>query len=349
MTPDALGIVEAAIARSPIPGAAAAIGGSGAAEDRLGCFGRLEPDGQAVTPDTWYDLASLTKVLCTVPLCLEWIAAGRLDPQATVRELVPEVAWLQEHPNLGDVTVLQLATHTSGLRDWQPLYTLGLDPPTLFARLLHVPVAQQDGNIVYSDLGYMLLGHLLERLSGRPLRDLARELYARLGLDGALGFGPPPAGAPVAPTEHCPWRGRVLRGEVHDENAAALGGAAGHAGLFGTLRGVCGYARALLGGQLHSPAVVAYLTQEHARSDSSGERRGFGWILMHPGWSGGDLMSARSVGHTGFTGTGVWIDLDRGRFSVLLTNWVHPSRHVESGIIPLRRAFNHAAHSGLSS
>jgi CubicO group peptidase (beta-lactamase class C family) len=336
----AFSVVETAIARGPIPGAAVAVG------DRLVCFGRLEPDGPAVTSETWYDLASLTKVLCTVPLCLDAIARGQLDPQSPLRELLPEVAWLQERPNLGEVTVLQLVSHTSGLPAWQPLYTLGLDRPTLLARLLHTPLPQAGGPIVYSDLGYILLGHLLERLSGQRLQDLARRLYARLGLESMLAFGAPPD-APIAPTERCPWRERLLRGEVHDENAAALGGIAGHAGLFGTLRGVCGFARALLEGRLHTPAALVYLSHEHARADS-GERRGFGWVLAHPGWSGGDLTSARTIGHTGFTGTGVWIDLDRQRYSVLLTNRVHPSRHVESGIIYLRRAFNHAAH-GLSS
>jgi len=259
--------------------------------------------------------------------------------------LLPEVAWLQERPNLGDATVLQLATHTSGLPAWQPLYTLGLDRPTFFARLLHTPLERPPGPIVYSDLGFMVLGHLLERLFQKPLDAQARGLFARVGLDGALAFSPPD-GAPLAPTEACPWRGRLLRGEVHDENAFAMGGIAGHAGLFGTLRGVCGYARALLTCRLHSAPVREYLSREHARGEPPDqERRGFGWILMHPGWSGGDLMSPRSVGHSGFTGTGVWIDLERGRYTVLLTNRVYPSRHVESGIIGLRRAFNHAAHS----
>jgi CubicO group peptidase (beta-lactamase class C family) len=296
-----------------------------------------------VTPDTWYDLASLTKVLCTVPLLLEAIGAGRLDPRAPLRDLLPEIAWLQERPNLGDTTVLQLASHTSGLPAWQPLYTLGLDRATLFARLLQSRLQAAPGAaIVYSDLGYLLLGYLLERLSGRSLDALAEPLFARLGLQDALGFRP--LGS-VAPTEQCPWRGRVLRGEVHDENAFALGGVAGHAGLFGTLPGVCGYVRCLLDGRLHPPAVLTYATQEHARDASRGERRAFGWSLMQPGWSGGDLMSPRSIGHTGFTGTGVWIDLDRQRSTVLLTNRVHPSRHADSGIVALRRAFNHAAHA----
>jgi CubicO group peptidase (beta-lactamase class C family) len=338
----AFGVVERAIAGGPIPGAAAAIGDR--ADERMACFGRTEADGAAVTPDTWYDLASLTKVLCTVPLVLDAVASGRLDPEAPLRDVLPEIAWLQERPSLGEATVLQLATHTSGLPAWQPLYTLGLDRPTLFARLLHTPLERAPGQIVYSDLGFILLGHILERVLATSLDLLAQRLFARAGLDGSLAFRPP-AGAPIAPTENDPWRLRVLRGEVHDENAAVLGGVAGHAGLFGTLRGVCGYARALLACRLHSGSVLEFVSREHARAEPpERERRGFGWVLMHPGWSGGDFMSPRSIGHTGFTGTGVWIDLERGRYSVLLTNRVHPSRHVESGIIGLRRAFNHAAH-----
>ncbi len=335
--------LEEAIRRGPIPGAAAAIG-TGDSE-RMACFVVTEFSGGAVTPDTWYDLASLTKVLCTTPLVLQAFAAGRLDPRAPLRSIVPEIAWLQSPPNLGDATVLQLATHTSGLTAWQPLYTLGLDRPTHLARLLHTPLERPPGQIVYSDLGFMLLGHILERLSGQPLDSQARDLFARLGLEEHLAFGPP-EGAPVAPTEVCPWRGRLLRGDVHDENAFAFGGVSGHAGLFGTLRGLCGYARALLNCRLHSAAVLAYLSAEHARAEPPElERRGFGWSLMFPGWSGGDLMSQRSIGHTGFTGTGIWIDLERGSYTVLLTNRVHPSRHVESNIVALRRAFNHAANS----
>jgi CubicO group peptidase (beta-lactamase class C family) len=336
-------LIDRAVASGSLYGAAAAIGDG--SKFRMACFGRIEADGAAVTPDTWFDLASLTKVLSTVALCLDAIAQGRLDPQAPLRDVLPEVAWLQDRPNLGDATVLQLATHTSGLPAWQPLYTLGLDRATLLARVLHTPLRRPPGVIEYSDLGFILLGHALERCCGQPLEVLARALFARVGLDGAIGFRPP-AEAPIAPTEQCPWRSRMLRGEVHDENAAALGGVAGHAGLFGTLRGVAAYAQAVLEYRLHSTAVLTYLSQEHARAPLPDlERRGFGWVLRHPGWSGGDLMSERSIGHTGFTGTGIWIDLERGRYSVLLTNRVHPSRHIETNIAGLRRAFNHAVHA----
>ena len=327
---EAFAVVERAIAAGPIPGAAAAV------DDRHECFGSIEPGGSPVTEDTWYDLASLTKVLCTVPLLLDRVARGLLDPRAPVRELLPEAAWMQPGPSLADARLIELVTHTSGLPAWQPLYTLGLDRATLLARVVQTPLGDTRGRIVYSDLGYVLLGHLLERHGGRPLEEQAAELYARMGLSDRLGFRPR---GECAPTERCPWRGRLLRGEVHDENASALGGISGHAGLFGTLEGVAGFARALL--ELPAP-LLDYLSREHARGDD-GERRGFGWMLAFPGWSGGDLCSPRAIGQTGFTGTGLWIDLERGRRTVLLTNRVHPTRHADTGIVPLRRAFNHAA------
>ena len=188
-------LIERAIARGPIPGAAVAIGDR--ESERQACFGEMESNGPAVTPDTWFDMASLTKVLCTVPLVLEAIASGHVDPRAPLREVLPEIAWLQERPNLGDATVLQLATHTSGLPAWQPLYTLGLDRATLLAKLLHTPLAQPPGLIEYSDLGFILLGYLLERVLEKPLDGLARALFGRLGLDGALGFSVPKNAPPA--------------------------------------------------------------------------------------------------------------------------------------------------------
>jgi CubicO group peptidase (beta-lactamase class C family) len=136
---------------------------------------------------------------------------------------------------VADASVLALATHTSGLTAWQPLYTLGLGRGTLLAHALLTPPGATRGSIVYSDLGFIVLGHLVERVGGQPLAALAAGLFERLGVAARLGFTPGAGG--VAPTEECPSRGRTLRGEVHDENAFPLGGAAGHAGLFGTARG----------------------------------------------------------------------------------------------------------------
>lgn len=329
--------VEHVIATGPIPGAAAAVGDAEGVA--LATFGVLENGGASVSPDTWYDLASLTKVMCTVPLCLDLVEDGRLDPDAPLREYLPEAG------GPGNATVLELATHTSGLPAWAPLYSLGLAGPELMARVLQTPLTDTRGTIVYSDFGYILLGHLVERLTGERLAELASRRYHRLDLGWGLGFNPP-RGA-VAPTEQGPWRNRLLRGEVHDDNASALGGVAGHAGLFGTLRGVAGFAQALLEGRIHSPVLVEYISREHARAapPGDGERRGIGWVLAFPGWSGGDLASQRTIGHTGFTGTGLWIDLERGRYSVLLTNRVYRSRITDpEAIVRLRRTFNNAAH-----
>jgi CubicO group peptidase (beta-lactamase class C family) len=330
--------LERAVEETPIPGCAAAVGSVGGREEVL-CVGAVEPGGEAVAPHTWYDLASLTKVLCTTSLLLEQIEAGRLDPQRPLRELLPEVAWPQPAPSLGNTTVAALASHTSGLPAWEPLYLYGPDRRTLLERVLQTPLGSTRGSVVYSDLGYIVLGHLLERHAGSPLATLGERLFVRLDLADGLGFRP--AGS-VAPTEHCPWRDRRLRGEVHDENAAALGGAAGHAGLFGTVLGVAGFLRALLEGRIHSALALEYLAREVGRSPD-GERRGFGWVLAFEGWSGGDFASPRAIGHTGFTGTGAWLDLERGTYTVLLTNRVYAGRQVETGIRWLRRAFNHAA------
>jgi CubicO group peptidase (beta-lactamase class C family) len=242
-------VVDRAIADGPIPGAAAAV------DEQTACFGVIEPGGPAVAPDTWYDLASLTKVLCTVPLLLERIARGQLDPAAPLRELLPEVALLQPSPSLADARVIDLVTHTSGLAAWEPLYTRGVDRATLLAGVLQARLGDTRGQIVYSDLGYILLGHLLERQADAPLE--AAALFARVGLDGQLAFRPRDPER-CAPTERCPWRRRLLRGEVHDENAAALGGVSGHAGLFGTLEGVVGFARALVERRLFPEPVVDY-------------------------------------------------------------------------------------------
>ena len=185
----------------------------------------------------------------------------------------------------------------------------------------------RQGPSVYSDINFILLGIAVERITGAPL--------SAWTLGPGLSFGPPP-GAAVA-TEACTWRGRVLKGEVHDENAAALGGAAGHAGLFGTVDGVLDFAAALLDGSGASPAML-----EAIRSRFNGDRT-CGWERRFQGWHGGDLCSDEAIGHTGFTGTGLWIDFQRGLAWTLLTNRVHPTRHRDSGIFELRPAVGNAA------
>lgn len=301
----------------PLPGAV--LGVATIAGDRavraLG-HAQVVPQPLAMRPDTWFDLASLTKVIFTTTAILRLVAAGRVGLDDPLTVAIPDLR--QYDPNAPErrVTFRQCLAHQTHLPAVEPFYTYGQDPPTLRAFILQR--AWAPGPAVYSDINFMLLGIALERLTGRPLADHP--------LPSGFGFRPDPDAC--AATEHCTWRGRVLRGEVHDENAFALGGAAGHAGLFGTITGVLDFALALL--HAADPALVPV----RARQSPT---RTLGWEARHPGWSGGDLCSDATIGHTGFTGTGLWIDFDCGVAWSLLTNRVHPTRHRETGIQDLRR------------
>ena len=313
-------ILEAAVRGGGVPGAA--LGVVSANGDRAALhlgWARLEPEPLPLEAETRFDLASLTKALFTLPEVIRLVEEGLLDLDDSLKKHLPEAGWLQEDPALARVSVRQLLAHQAGLPAWVPLYTWGCDAATLKARLLQE--RWRLGEPVYSDVGFMLLGILLERLRERELKTFE--------LPAGLTFQPDPGR--TAATERCPWRGRVLVGEVHDENAHALGGAAGHAGLFGTLDGVLDRARAWLTETELSPAAHAAVREPQS------EERLLGWVRRHPGWSGGRLASPAAYGHTGFTGTGVWIDPERGYAWALLTNRVHPSRHRENPLPELRR------------
>ncbi len=311
-------LLEEAVAAGAIPGAVLGAVRAGG-EREVVAVGRmaLVPRSEPARADAYYDLASLTKVLFTVREILRAAEAGKLDLDDPLRRHLPEAAWLQPEPNFAGKTLRELLTHTAGLPAWAPLYTWGAGEE-LKARVLQEP--WPIGAPVYSDLGYILLGIALERVWGKPLTGF--------DLPSGLTWAPPLEGA--APTERCPWRGRVLRGEVHDENAYALGGAAGHAGLFGTADGVLDQLEAILEGSWLSAAALAEMARPHTAE------RALGWSRRHPGWSGGTLASPSALGHTGFTGTGAWLDPERGVGWVLLSNRVHPTRHRENALLWLR-------------
>lgn len=270
-----------------------------------------------MTRATVFDLASLTKPLFTAARILDHVAAGRIALDAPLTDAIPDLAMHVQQSPLRHVTFAQALSHETSLPASHPIYTYGADPATLRAFVL-----QRDwpvGPAVYSDLNFILLGIALERLEGRSIRDM----------DPGEGFSFAPDPAACAATELCPWRGRVLCGEVHDENAAALQGA-GHAGLFGTLDAVLDGGARLLA----QPGALAARRMSPTRT--------LGWEAQHPGWPGGDHAGAAAFGHTGFTGTGLWIDPGRGIAWALLTNRVHPTRHADSGIHALRRAVSDA-------
>jgi len=321
------------------PGAVLLVGckGSMVLHEAFG-LARLDPP-EPMTRDTFFDLASLTKPLATAPACMLLVQEGSMRLDDTLGTLIPDFAGTDKEP----VTVADLLTHASGYPDHRPYYReLAPLPPEKRRQRLHrllvdEPLAQRPaGASLYSDLGYMVLQWVVETRARKALDQLVAErVYAPTALEGLRFFrtddkGQGGATVKVAATEACPWRGRVLQGEVHDENASVMGGVAGHAGLFGTAGDVwallCELMGTYLGGaprglfrretvesfwdppSVPGPFVLGFDTPSPTRS------------------SAGRFFSRRSVGHLGFTGTSFWMDLERQVVVVLLTNRVHPSR-----------------------
>ena len=312
---------RAAVAEARIPGALLGlVTAQGERFSRCAGFAQIEPERVPLTPDTWFDLASLTKVIFTTTSILRHVEAGRIALDDPLIKVMPDLRQYDLNAAERGLTFRQCLAHHTHLPAVEPLYTYGQDPQTLRAFVLQR--VWQPGPPVYSDINFILLGIALERLSGSALIDAK--------LPAGLTFRPD--ANHCAATERCSWRGRVIRGEVHDENAFALGGASGHAGLFGTITGVLDFAQGLLDGSgLGSASIGAIRHREHTN-------RSVGWECRHDGWHGGDACSDSTIGHTGFTGTGLWVDFERGVAWSLLTNRVHPTRHRDTGILALRQA-----------
>jgi len=300
-----------------------------------GVLGIHEPDGTRTTraigvaqkvpfvrpmrESTWFDLASLTKVIFTTPRILKLVDDGVIDLDAPLSVLLPDFRQYNADAWERKMTVRECLGHQTPLPGVEPIYTYGTDPNTLRAFVLQRE--WRAGPAVYSDINFILLGIILERLNKTGIRNI----------NPGRGFDWSADRNEAAATELCLWRNRMIVGEVHDENCAALQGS-GHAGLFGTVSSVLDYAGSLLDGTGASGEAITLM-----RTPLSGKRT-HGWERPYEGWSGGEFCSAETIGHTGFTGTGLWIDFGAGRAWTLLTNRVHPSRHFDSGIFALRRA-----------
>lgn len=313
---------QAAVAGGRIPGATlGVVGADGRRAVRLAGMAALVPQSEPLTEQHWFDLASVSKVIATTTMILALADQGLLDLDRPLTDAIPDLRQYQV-ANAAErrLTFRDCLAHRTHLPAVEPIYTYGGDPQRLRAFVLQRE--WRPGAPVYSDVNFILLGIAIERITGAPLSDWP--------LGPGLSYGPPPG--PAVATEACTWRGRVMQGEVHDENASALGGAPGHAGLFGTVAGVLDYAQNLLDGSGASAAAIAAMrTRVHGH-------RTCGWEKRFDGWHGGDACSSETIGHTGFTGTGLWVDFTRGLAWTLLTNRVHPSRHRETGILELRRA-----------
>ena len=319
-------ILERAIADKGFPAAVVEVGTPHQPLWRQ-AFGRLsfDADARATREDTYFDLASLTKVLATTPLVLRLVERGVLDLDDPVSRHVTQ--W---HDAEGGVvvTLRDLLSHSSGLPAHRALYRdlsdrAAFEHAICMASLEYAPRSKS----IYSDLGFMLLGFVLEDIAPLPLQ--FDTLLQQMGGIQDLQFHPPSLWrSRVAPTREDEWRGRRLVGEVDDNNAWALGGAAGHAGLFGTAQAVGECARHVLQilegkrGVLQDETVRASIAR---RTEVPGSSRALGWDTMLPTSSCGTRMSPRAFGHTGFTGTTLWIDPDAEIYVVLLTNRVHPS------------------------
>lgn len=277
------------------------------------------PARRAMTDDTWFDLASLTKVMFTTPRILALAEAGTIDLDAPLVSVLPDFRQYNADNWERKVAFRQCLGHQTPFPAVFPIYTYGRDPDLLRAWVLQHE--WQAGPAVYSDINFILLGLALERLERRRIRDM----------DPGPGFAWSADPARAAATEDDTWRNRVLVGEVHDDNCSALQGS-GHAGLFGTAASVLDFAHGLLAGTGVSKDVIALMRRPLSA------RRTHGWERPYEGWSGGERCTPETIGHTGFTGTGLWIDFSRGRAWTLLTNRIHPTRHFDSGIVALRRA-----------
>ena len=323
--------LRSAADRGAFPGAVLAVGRHGrlALVAAVGHYGVDDP--RPVDPGTVYDLASLTKVVGLTTACMLLVDAGKLELDAPIERYVPEFRGAMKDR----VTVRHLLTHSAGLVPDLPLYDSTSTRAAALAAVDTTTLRAPPGTTyVYSDLSAILLMQAVERLAGEPLdRFLAQRVFGPLGMP-ATRFRPPAAWRDgIAPTEHDTlFRHRWLRGEVHDESAARLGGVSGNAGLFSNALDLSRLAALLLNGgawdtlQLIRAETVAEFTVR--QNIPPGSTRALGWdTASDSGYSSaGTKLSRRAFGHTGYTGTSMWMDPDRDLFIILLTNRVHPTR-----------------------
>ena len=327
----AYALLDRAVADSAFPGGVLAVGYRG--QIAVHAFGKESyAAGAAVTPETIYDAASLTKAVVTTTLAAMLTESGRLDLSAPVARYLPEWAAGPNSKWRERVTVRHLLTHTSGLPAHREYFKSAKTQRELQGLAIAEPLEAEPGaKSEYSDIGFILLGEILERLTGRPLDQSAHEhIFAPLGMANTSFNPAAELRARIAPTEddaNC--RKRALRGEVHDENSSVMGGVSGHAGMFSTAGDLAIFCQMMLnGGQYaHQRLLRRSTIEQFTAADSlSANTRTLGWNVPTPNSSSGRYFSPRSFGHTGYTGTSMWIDPDKQLFVVLLTNRVHPTR-----------------------
>ena len=350
-------ILNDRIAAADFPSAVYVVAEHGRAvfADALGDAAR-EPEKLPATRDTIYDLASLTKPLVTGLLCARLVERGALNIDDRVADYVPEF----NRDDKREITIKHLLAHVSGLPAWRPVYLLAKDQADALKAIAEQPLEYLPGErVVYSDLGFIVLGFLLQHVSGESLMELAgREIFRPLNLQNTF-FNPSAAkrtGVAACETgnayerdmcerdfagqTYTGWRTEVIWGEVHDGNAHFLGGAAGHAGLFSNAEDTLRIANQFIGesSQLLT-AETCRLFQQNMTAGLN-EARSFGWQLAATKDStAGESLPPDAFGHTGFTGTSCWIEAARQRVFILLTNRTHARQLPFANINAVRREF----------
>ena len=319
-------VVERGIKAGGYPGASVIVGRKGAAVFEKG-FGRLTWSSSSIPVDaqrTIYDVASLSKVVGTTTAIMILYDENKIRLDDPIVSYIPTFGGGDKD----NVTVRQLLTHTSGLPAGRDIWRIAQTPLEARALVLSTPLEGRPGaQYIYSDLGADVLGLLVEVVSGEPLdKFLTRRVFDPLGMNETMYRPADSLRYRIAPTEVTPPRGYPLRGEVHDENAYALGGVAGHAGLFSTAADLSVFAQMMLnGGEYNGVQIISKQTVDLFTSRSFGHRA-LGWDTAEGDYGSGRYLGPTAYGHTGFTGTSMWIDPEREMFVILLTNRVHAAR-----------------------
>ena len=323
-------LMQNAVQDSVFPGAVLLVARNGliVMDEAFGKMG-YKQFNRAMPLDAIFDMASVTKCVAMTTACMLLYERGLLDLDAPVQKYLPEFTGAGKE----NVTIRHLLTHSSGLMAYRRYFLDYHTPGEMIKTILNEPLENPPGaKTVYSDLGVILLGKIIEKLSGQPLDVFCREQIFKPLKMNETDYNPPRQFlSRIPPTEFDSWRGRMVHGQVHDENAFVLGGVSSHAGLFSTARDLAIFLQMLLnggayeGGRLLKPETIALFTSP--QNVVSGSSRALGWDTADGKNSAGRLMSARAFGHTGFTGTSVWTDPKKNMFAILLSNRVHPTRN----------------------
>jgi CubicO group peptidase (beta-lactamase class C family) len=319
-------VVQRGISEGGYPGAAVVVGRKGASvfEKGYGSLGWSSSSPDVAPSTTVYDLASLTKVVGTTAAAMVLYDQGKLDLDAPVKRYVPGFSGGARD----DVTIRHLLTHRSGLPAGRDIWRIARTPAQAREAVINSKLATKPGvRYEYSDLGADLLGFAVEAAAGERLDVfLERAVFAPLGMHDTFFTPADSLRYRIAPTEVAPPRGYPLKGEVHDENAYALGGVAGHAGLFSTAADLAVFAQMLLNGGVYDGTRIVREETVRLFTTRTAGHRALGWDTAEGGVGAGQYLSDRAFGHTGYTGTSMWIDPEREMFVILLTNRVHAAK-----------------------